>query len=129
MGLGIFGYVECRRDSEHDWESHRELGTLPNAGGLWYSIAGVGKQIDGHGEEPLAEERGIPEDASVPVKNDYEGQKQENPVHGGTYRTMFGHTYILASELDERDREMFDVRHLVEKFGENNVRIILWFNR
>jgi hypothetical protein len=127
MGYGIFGYIEIRDETNGEWSVYKELETGDLPRGTPTHL------VFGHGSKnascvSLFKERGLPIDTTDTVRDDYERQKHRNPVRGGYYRDMFGHSYVNAHELPNFVmQELGPFADAAEEHDE--ARLLVWFNR
>ena len=116
------GWVEVRINK-------RWYGVIEASHILWKKNFDVFEKLFGlygHEDEAVAPYRGIPRDASFEVK--------EHPLIDEL--TAFGHTWISYRELKENEEiltedwklllKMMDA--LAEHYGEENVRLVIWFD-
>jgi hypothetical protein len=132
MSLSTFGYFEYRRSGADDWQTDSELPTMVRGRDFWQPLVGIaGASYSGdYDGEPVAPDRGIPDDASETVAADYDRQQIDNPVHGGSFRTEFGHSHLSPTEIPEEYRiDTFDrLYELADEYGPDNARLVVWFD-
>lgn len=131
MGLSTFGYFEYRRATDADWQTDSELPTMVQRRDFWQPLVGIaGASYHGPSEgEPIAPDRGIPEDASETVAADYASQLIDNPV-GEDFRREFGHSFLAPEEIPESHRidPLDRLYEVADEYGAENARLVVWFD-
>lgn len=125
----LAGYLEYRNGEE--WEAADSLDSVDLEQEVWAHLCGF-DTVDGTGPEtadgPIAEERGVPMDASEQV---YEAWLEQKRAEEGI-KVATGHTWLTADEIPESalSRAADDLLEAMgrakERFGPDSARLILW---
>jgi hypothetical protein len=124
MGCDIHGFVEVRQ--HNFWEGIINLNYFDRFYHYFCKIGGVRCYDD----NPSCEtDRGLPEDISIPTKELYKEQKID--AHSETWLTT--NEFLKAVKCVDKSSKWWValesmVRTLETIFGNENVRIVIWFD-
>ncbi|MFI6941284.1 hypothetical protein ACIBI4_18575 [Streptomyces sp. NPDC050418] len=150
MSTDVSGMIECRPwakvwgedDEDVAWTAAIDLFLL-NTGNAYDALACLFGVRNSFGFQPLAEGRGLPEDASAGVRADFAAHGGPNNVHGTTWITW---AELDAANWDETDESgarsrraaagdnthwgpVWEVmRTLGALHGPEYVRLVVWFD-
>lgn len=150
MSTDVSGMIECRPwakvwgedDEDAVWTAAIDLFLL-NTGNAYDALACLFGVRNSFVFRPLAEERGLPGDASEGVRTDFAAHGGPKYVHGTTWITW---AELSAADWDETDESgarsrrtvagdtthwgpVWEVmRTLGELHGPENVRLVVWFD-
>ena len=124
MGTDIDGWIECRREiiDDEGWIPAIDLGLLYLGRDyrVFGNLFGIRNRTD---IQPLAAERGLPDDVSEQVRKEAANQE------------LYGHTWISWTQVKECvwEGDMYwkavvSVSEILATiYGDENVRLVVWF--
>ncbi|GAA3085254.1 hypothetical protein GCM10010449_06260 [Streptomyces rectiviolaceus] len=150
MSTDVSGMIECRpgarlwgpEDEDSVWEAGIDLFLL-NRGNAYDGLACLFGIRNSFGFRPLAERRGLPDDASDGLRGQFAAYGGPDDVHGTTWLTW---AELAATDWQETDASGTRSRAaaagtdsgwgrvwrvmsiLSEVHGSENVRLVVWFH-
>ena len=134
MGCNIHGYLEVKQHQDYDWEDTYGI----RYDRSYYFYAAIADVRNYHEITPIDKPRGLPKDVA-------RGTKYQSEEMGGDGHS---HSYLYANELRDYDweQEMPEFKKLIDSidihhrallllvqfyahhYGDENVRIVFWFD-